>query len=561
MPVEYNIVEYNTIRLLLPEITMVGGATWLYLGGTSSLRSRLWWLAFACAVYFIAAWALLQQTDLFWALFMQGDTGPSSGPMVADFLAFLGRWLALGVGLLFTLTASRAAGKKLTCEYFGSLMLIAVGIMLVVATNELILLFLGLELISIPTYVLLFLGRRDRGTAEATVKYFFLSILSSAILLYGFSFLYGLAGTTTISGIREALATAVSQGSGSEMLAWIGLVLVVAGLGFKIAAVPFHFYAPDVYQGTTNANAGLLAVAPKIAGVVALVRLLALGIVQSGGSRLGWELVLVLAIATMTFGNVCALWQRDIRRLLAYSSIAHAGYMLIGLAVALAATPAAGDYGGIAATLFYLLVYVLATLGSFAALTYLSGEDRQVSTLDELAGLGRTRPVAAIGLAVFMFSLAGIPPLAGFWGKLTLFSGAVRLATADNASLSPWFTALAIAAALNAAIAAAYYLRVIAAMYFRPSLITTPAAGGRGALTAMVVCVLLVAYLGAKPGNLIDWCGKAEMSAHESARYSVVPASKKEAPSNLQDDPAIKKQVAGPGLPQPGGRPNRSEGS
>ncbi len=254
----------------------------------------------------------------------------------------------------------------------------------------------------------------------------------------------------------------------------VGMVLVVGGLGFKIAAVPFHFYAPDVYQGTTNTNAGLLAVVPKIAGIVALVRLVSTTLPPD--TAIGWQLALVLAIITMTVGNVCALWQRNIRRLLAYSSIAHAGYMLIGFAVGLAAP----ELGGIAAMLFYLAVYALASLGTFAALTYLSSQQHEVSDMGELSGLSRAHPWIAGAIAVCMFSMAGIPPLAGFWGKLALFSGAIRLAVADAGSISTWFLLLAIVAALNAATAAAYYLRVIGAMYFRPATSTPPAEGGPG---------------------------------------------------------------------------------
>ena len=213
----------------------------------------------------------------------------------------------------------------------------------------------------------------------------------------------------------------------------IGLVFVVAGLGFKMTAVPFHFYAPDVYQGTTNINAGLLSVAPKIAGVVALVRLV--GASLPAGSSVGWQLVLVLAMMTMTLGNVCALWQKNIRRLMAFSSIAHAGYMLIGFAVSLAVASS----GGVGAMFFYLSVYVFATLGTFSALAYLSSDAHEVSDVSELAGLGRSHPWVAGLLAICLFSLAGIPPLAGFWGKLALFSGAVRVAMSGNGALSMWF--------------------------------------------------------------------------------------------------------------------------
>ena len=236
-----------------------------------------------------------------------------NGPLIIDYLGQVSRYGCLLVGLLLTLVASRAGIERLATEVLGTLMMLVAGLMLVCRANELVFLFVALELISIPAYVLLFLGRHDRASGEATIKYFFLSILASALLLYGMSFLYGVSqgttiiiGTTGVPGIREAIAHLPTE---QTSLFLIGLVLVVAGLGFKIAAVPFHFYAPDVYQGTTNINAGLLAVAPKIAGILALIRLV-LAIVPAD-LRVGWQLMWVLAIVTMTLGNVCALWQTE----------------------------------------------------------------------------------------------------------------------------------------------------------------------------------------------------------------------------------------------------------
>jgi NADH-quinone oxidoreductase subunit N len=389
--------------------------------------------------------------------------------------------------------------------------------MLVAAARDLITLFLGLELISIPTYVLLILGRRDAASEEATVKYFFLSILSSALLLYGFSFLYGLAGSTRL----DAIALRAAEGGGAfsgEVLAMLALALVVGGLGFKLAIVPFHFYAPDVYQGTTNLNAGLLAVVPKLAGLAALVRLLAALLPAVSG--MGWLLCLILAMATMTLGNVVALWQVNIRRLLAYSSIAHAGYMLIGVAVWLAAQEFGGDstifanvgQAGLGATWLYMVVYVVASLGTFAALVYLGSEGRHVDEVEQLSGLSRTRGPVAAAIAVFMFSLAGIPPLAGFWGKLGLFNSALTVAstqaTFGGLSVRTWFLALAIVGVLNAAISAAYYLRVVAVMYFSAKESTgelSRGEGGGGAAWATAFCAVTVFALGLFPGPLVQW--------------------------------------------------------
>ncbi|MCO6459087.1 MAG: NADH-quinone oxidoreductase subunit N [Pirellulaceae bacterium] len=509
------LADRNTVVLLLPELILVAMATWIYVGGTIT-RSRTWWVLFALATYLATGLILLRGNAAAAELFASGSL---SGPLILDPLGQTGRVLALGLGLLFTLLLAKSASRELASETCATVMLLTVGLMLVCRANSLVLLFLSLELISIPTYVLLYLGRADRASAEAAAKYFFLSILSSAMLLYGLSFLYGLAGVTLITagqsgtqvvGIREALAAlaATPEAAGSNVLLLLGLVLTFGGLAFKIAAVPFQFYAPDVYQGTTNVNAGLLATVPKMAGVLAMTRLLVVAVPAT--FQYAWQVMLVVAILTMTIGNVSALWQHNVRRLLAYSSIAHAGYMLIGFAVALAAAGSepAGAADGVAAVLLYLVVYVLAAVGVFAALSYLGSERGEVNDLEELSGLGRTRPEIALAISVFLFSMAGIPPLAGFWGKFELFAGAVRLSGRTDSTAWVWFLALAVLAALNAAIAAAYYLRVVGVMYFRP-----PAAeirgSGQGPLTAMLVCAVLVVAAGLLPTPLAQTAANA----------------------------------------------------
>jgi NADH-quinone oxidoreductase subunit N len=411
-------------------------------------------------------------------------------------LAQFTRWLALAMGLLLVLAASHRREHDAP-EYIGSLLLSVVGLMLLACADELVLLFLALELISIPTYIVLYLGRHDAASQEATAKYFFLGVLASALLLYGLAFLYGTTGSTSLPAISAHLSECACVADGRAVLAGVALVLIFAGLGFKIAVAPFHFYAADVYQGTTNLNAGLLSVVPKIAGMVALVRLVVIS--MPGTEAYGWRIAMAVAALTMTYGNVLALWQDNLRRLLAYSSIAQAGTMLIGLAVGLASSGAT-RWDGVGGLLFYLCVYTIATLGTFAALVYLGREDHELSGVDELAGLGRTRPGIALLIAVFMFSLAGIPPLAGFWGKLTIFASALSV---DAGDLRVWFIGLAVLGVLNAAVAAAYYLRVVAVMYFRSPLATPKPQGGLGAWTTAVVCAMLVVAIGLWSGPLL----------------------------------------------------------
>jgi NADH-quinone oxidoreductase subunit N len=415
-------------------------------------------------------------------------------------------------------------------EQIGSIMLAVVGAMLAASANDLVMLFLGLELISIPTYMLLFVGRRDRDSAEAAAKYFFLSIASSAVLLYGLSFVYGLAGTTLlvgsdpVPGIRDAILQLGDDPRAA--LAPFALLLVLAGLGFKLAAVPFHFYAPDVYQGTTATNAALLATLPKFAAAAGIVRVVLECLPIEAGHA--WQVLLVLSILSMTLGNVCALWQKNLRRLLAYSSIAHSGYMLIGLTVAQAGAAQGGvdpTYGGVSALVFYLAVYTFASLGSFTALSAMGTGGREASSIDDLAGTGRTQPLAAAAMAVFMFSLAGIPPLAGFWGKLTLFTSAINMATTTSGPPSNWLIALSVIGVLNAAVAAAYYLRVVGVMYFQSgSSPNRPALQPGGALAATLGCAVLVLAIGFLPSYLLEATAKADDGVRDVLTQAPVAA-------------------------------------
>jgi NADH-quinone oxidoreductase subunit N len=499
----------DSIFLLMPEVVLVLVAIWILLGDAFAPQRRSTWPAFAAIGLLISAAFLAMQVDILW----EQGTGPhTSGPLTIDLFSHLMQGLILVVGLLLVLVSSRSSAYKQPAEYLGSLLILIAGLMTVCVANELVLLFVSLELVSIPTYILLFIGQRAgksgaNGASEATVKYFFLSILSSALLLYGFSFLYGIAGSTDLAGIRFALADSTS-GSMASYLAPVALVLVIAGLAFKLTIVPFHFYAPDVFQGTTHANAALLAVVPKIAGFVALVRVVYAAL--PGSEHMAWHLLFVFALLTMTFGNLLALWQKNIRRMMAYSSIAHAGYMLIGVTVALAV--ASGDamlnrtLDGLSATVFYLVVYSVATIGTFATLSYLSGTNRQINTVDELAGAASSHPCAAAAFSVCMFSLAGVPIMAGFWGKFSLFAAALGVSTADDPGMTPlrlWFMALAVIGVVNAAVAAAYYLRLVAVAYFKPQEHEAECEGGVGAGAAMCLSAAAVLLVGFLPSPLL----------------------------------------------------------
>ena len=539
-------VPLSALQALAPEIVLIFAASLAMVG--SALRpSRVLWGSLALLACALAV-GLLASVDA---------PSPPVDPLsllVFDPLHTLFRWAGLLLGALVLLVAWRWAVPAYAGETFGSALVMAAGIMLVAGANELVLLFVALELVSIPTYVLLLLGRRDRAAGEASLKYFFLSLLSSVLLLYGLTLLYGLGGTTRLAGtdqvpgLRELLGGDLSSVAGPlKPLVPLAVVLLVAGLGFRLTVAPWQFYAPDVYQGTTSVNALLLAVAPKLVGVAALIRLLLVAL--PAGTGLVWQLALVLALVTMTLGNVAALWQRHLRRLMAYSAIAHGGYLLIGLAAAAAAASLqrpgmsgqAGEIpqvgisaatGGTAAMVLYVLVYGLATAGFFAALVHLGSLRREVQHVEELAGLARTDPLLAAAMAVLLLSLAGLPPLAGFWGKLQLFLSAVGQASADHPAtpaIGRWFALLAMVGVLNAAIAAAYYLRVVAVMYFQPPVTPPTAEGGRLARLGTLGCAFLVLVLGAWPGGLMQLAMQAEqglaMSQPAAAQHQTLGAA------------------------------------
>ncbi len=508
----------DTVVLLTPELIVAVTGALIFMCGPF-LRARWLYAVLSLTGLAVAAGLLsVQHAGLVSSSDIAGRV--ASGPLVWDAFAHFVRWISLGMGGAFVLVSAQVVTPRLAAEYAGSLLLVTSGSMLVGTASDLVLLFVALELISIPTYMLLIIGRSDLRGWESTAKYFYLSIFSSALLLLGFSVLYGVTGATHLDTIREAFS--VQRGdapAGVLALTRLGCVLLLSGLGFKLAAVPFHFYAPDVYQGTSSGNAGLLSVIPKAAGIVALVRILeaALPAFTPGG----WQVLLAMAIVTMTLGNVVALWQRNIRRMMAYSSIAHAGYLLIGLAVMAVshATDPAAHAQAISAVLLYLLVYALATIGTFAALAFLASEHAEVDAIEELAGLHRSHPMIAVSIAFFMFSLIGLPPLAGFWGKLGLIVNALAVDIVPSTEQAGiWFVTLAVAAVLNAALSAGYYLRVVGTIYFGRSRAPLRAEGHLSAAGVAVGCGVAVLAIGLLPRGVL----RATTEAGAAARRAVV---------------------------------------
>lgn len=336
---------------------------------------------------------------------------------------------------------ARTSGDDLKPEYPVLILLSACGMGMMVSASDLLLLYVGLELQSLAAYVLASFMRRDTRSAEAGLKYFVLGALASGILLYGISLVYGFAGTTLFTDIATAYAGPRNMGL------LFGLVFVFAGIAFKLAAVPFHMWTPDVYEGAPTPVTAFFASAPKVAAMAMALRV---AVEAMGPAVADWrQIVIFAALASIVLGAVGAIGQNNIKRLLAYSSINNVGFALIGLA--------AGSQQGVAGVLFYLAVYIVMTLGSFLIVLQMRGDNGQpVETLASLSGLSRTRPALALALAIFMFSLAGIPPLFGFWAKYAVFDAAVQ------AGLFP----LAVIGIAASTIGAYYYLRVVKTMYF-----------------------------------------------------------------------------------------------
>ena len=389
--------------------------------------------------------------------------------MALDRVAEFVRTAALILGLLITLVAWSQPAASERGEFFSMMLLSIAGLMLSGSSYNLVILFLALELVSIPTYALVTLSRVNARALEAGTKYFYLGAMSAAVMAYGFSFLYGAAGTATLN--QEAMMNIAAKLNSIHSanpdwlgygIASIGLVLSIGGLLFKIAAVPLHFYVADVYQGAASPVAGLLGFVPKLAGFIAIFRLMQTTGWRIDAGGLFW-LVWIIAALSMTIGNILALRQTNIKRMLAYSGVAHSGYML----VALLAGPGAnsgiiGD--GPSAIFYYIVIYGIANLCAFAVLGLLHVRGMPCETLRDVAGLVRRHPEQALLLALSMLTLMGLPPTAGFWGKASLFGSALFASGERSPELQPWLIGLVIIAAINSAIAAAYYLRVTAAV-------------------------------------------------------------------------------------------------
>jgi NADH-quinone oxidoreductase subunit N len=365
------------------------------------------------------------------------------GLYTADAFSAFVKVLAFGAAAVALLLAPRwfDQEERLRAEYPVLVLFAAAGMGMMISATNLLSLYVGIELNSLAAYVLASFVRSDQRTAEAGLKYFVLGALASGILLYGMSLLYGFAGTTDYAGIAAAMKDGVGIGE------LFGLVFLLSGIAFKISAVPFHMWTPDVYEGAPTPVTAFFASAPKVAAMAMLIRV---SVTALGPATSSWQQILIfMALASIVLGAVGAIGQTNIKRLLAYSSINNVGFALVGLA--------AGTQQGVSATLSYMAVYVIVTLGAFACVLQMrDAEGRHIEEIASLSGLSQHNKPLAAALAIMMFSLAGIPPLLGFWPKLLVFSAAT------SAGLFP----LAVIAAVSSVIGAYYYLRIIKVMYF-----------------------------------------------------------------------------------------------
>lgn len=391
-------------------------------------------------------------------------------------------------------------------EYFALLIWATVGMMLLAASEELITLFLTLETMTICLYLSTAFEKTRRRSAEGGLKYFVYGSVSSALFLFGLSLLYGLTGTTQFEGIREALASTGPAASGlsRNVAGATALLLMLVGFGFKVAAVPFHMWAPDAYEGAPAGVTAWIATGSKLASFIALMKVFlhALQPWSHPANELmgpGWlGLIAVVSAVTMTYGNFAALAQRNFKRMLAYSSIAHAGYMLVGVAAASVSTRGPEAAGSV---LYYLVVYAFANVGAFAVAAWLV-RDKKTDDIDDLNGLGLQSPLLGVCILVLMLSLIGIPPLAGFFGKLYMFMEALNQQRAETRLTLVGLVALGL---LNSVVSAFYYVRVLKAMFLRePTGATRLAAADRSIEIPIAIGALVAIVFGLFPGPLVS---------------------------------------------------------
>jgi NADH-quinone oxidoreductase subunit N len=484
--------------VIYPECWLLGAVCVIAIADlfvTDALRRPTFWLTQA-AVGVFAAMHLWYFNAGFTVYGMQGMvvTDPM-GHLLAFFAA---------VSVLVTLAyawPTLASREMMKGEFFVLAMFVLLGISVMTSANNFLVVYLGLELMSLSLYALTAL-RRDNGVAiEAAMKYFVLGALASGFLLYGLSMMYGATGSLAIPRVFEQIAN--NPRINREVLIF-GVVFVVAGLGFKLGAVPFHMWVPDVYQGAPTSVTLLIGGAPKFAAFAITIRVLVEGLI---GLAVDWQqMFIVLAVASLVVGNVAAIAQSNLKRMLAYSTIAQMGFILLGLSAGVVSGNTLSAGNAYSSAMFYVVTYVLTTLGTFGLIMFLSHQGFESDQIEDLAGLARRSPWVAGVMSVFMFSLAGVPPMVGFYAKLAILQALVS----TNVAAYLW---LAIVAVLLSLVGAFYYLRVVKVMYFDEPAQEAAIVRGSGVSALLALNGAAVLGFGLLPGGLMAMCRDAIIKA------------------------------------------------
>jgi NADH-quinone oxidoreductase subunit N len=460
------------LAVIAPQIILVGAALVILIADLLIADKRvLGWLSLIAVLGALAVTLFVVPAD---AAFQNMALADGLG-LFASAAVLIAAALALLLSIERVSDFTRHAGA-----YYALTLLATAGMTALTTASDFMTIFVALEILSLALYVLAGFNRRDARSSEAALKYFLLGAFASGFLLYGIALIYGATGTTNLAAITQGILP-MSVSLPFKPLLPIGAGLLLVGLGFKVALVPFHMWTPDVYQGAPTSVTAFMSVGTKAAAFAALIRVLA----AMPTHEQPWLMALaILAVLTMTLGNLAALRQTSLKRMLAYSSIAHAGYILVGLA--------AGNAMGTQGALYYLITYTFMTLGAFAVLLAVQRKEENDVSVERLHGLANRQPALAVLMAVFMFSLAGIPPLAGFFAKLYVFSGAVEAG----------LTWLAVVGVINSAIGAYYYLRVTVSMFM-----TEPAAGAVEAPKSRwpVMATVVIAALGTVVLGIWQW--------------------------------------------------------
>ena len=464
----------STLILVLPELVLLGAALSLLMfgvfrrGQSDSGITSLAVVFMGLALVFVFAIPNSEIT-IFDGLLINDPFGKFMKSLV-----LIGAMLTLIMGYGY-----RKRGELVNFEYPVLILFATLGMLLMISANNLMALYIGLELQSLSLYVIAAFDRDSRSSGEAGLKYFILGALSSGLLLYGCSLVYGFSGSTSFEGIASALNTIGADSIGLT----IGMVFLCAGLAFKVSAVPFHMWTPDVYEGSPTPSTAFFAAAPKIAGVAIFIRVL---VDPFADLVAQWQqVVIAISVASMSLGTLAAIYQTNIKRLMAYSSIANIGYALVGLA--------AGTSDGVQSVIIYMSIYLIMIVGTFGCILSMRVHGQMMEDINDLAGLGRTNPLLAIALTALMFSFVGIPPLAGFFGKLYVFLAAI------NAGLY-W---LAVIGLLTSVVGAFYYLRIVKLMYFDEARESFDSPIDKELVAVIAFCSILVGLFFAYPTPMI----------------------------------------------------------